>query len=155
MVDFSKFDKKVDLEELQKEVNESKDSEYDKVPDGTYIVSIVNMEVKETKAGDKLMFSVQCRIKEGEHRGRFIFFNRVICGNKATEKWNDGKAIKSVCTWVNKLIDFEDPVSFVNYADFAEQILDVYQEVQHTVELKVSYKEDDFNSIRIQEVYDL
>ena len=53
------------------------------------------------------MFAVQAKIKEGEQANRMIFFNRVISGNSSA-KWTDGQAIKSVCTWVNKLIAEDD-----------------------------------------------
>jgi hypothetical protein len=155
-IDFSAFDQKVDLAALQKEVAEAKDTEFEDVPDGNYIVSIEKMEIKLTKAGDKLMFAVQCKIKEGEHQGRMIFFNRVIHGNKNSENWNDGKAIKSVTTWVNKLLEDEDnPVVFVNYQDFADQVLDVFQSVHKAIELEVDYKANGFNPISIKEVYNL
>ena len=155
-VDFSAFDEKVDLTALQKEVEAAPDTDFADVPDGTYIVSIENMEIKQTKAKDKLMFAVQCKIKEGDQKGRMIFFNRVISGNKTTERWNDGKAIKSVCSWVNKLLnEYEEPVAFTNYTDFAEQILDVFQSIQGNVELDVSYAANAFNPIVINEVFDL
>ena len=119
-IDFSAFDEKVDLQELQNEVQNAPDNDFADVPDGTYIISIEKMEIKLTKAQDKLMFAVQAKIKEGEQANRMIFFNRVISGNSSA-KWTDGQAIKSVCTWVNKLIAEDDtPVEFVNYADFAE-----------------------------------
>ena len=83
-----------------------------------------------------------------------IFFNRVISGNSSA-KWTDGQAIKSVCTWVNKLIAEDDtPVEFVNYADFADQILDVFQSIQGVIEVEVDYKADAFNPITIKEVFD-
>lgn len=152
-VDFSKFEEKVDLNALQKEVEDAK--EFEDVPDGTYIVSIEKMEIVETKAGDKLMFSVSAKVKEGDHKGRFLkFFNRVICGN-TSPKWTDGQAIKSVCTWVNKLIAEDAPVEFVNYQDFADQILDVFQSVKDAVELEVDYKGENFNPITIKEVFDI
>ena len=112
-IDFSAFDNKVDLAALQKEVEEAKDTDFADVPDGKYIVSIEKMEIKLTKAQDKLMFAVQCKIKEGEQANRMIFFNRVISGNKVSETWNDGRAIKSVCTWVNELLgEDEAPVEW-------------------------------------------
>lgn len=153
-VDFNKFEDKVDLNALQKEVEESK--EFEDVPDGTYIVSLEKMEIVETKAGDKLMFTVSAKVKEGEYTGRFLkFFNRVISGN-SSPKWTDGQAIKSVITWVNKLVaDDEAPVDFVNYKDFAEQILDVFQNVKDAVELEVEYKGENFNPITIKEVFDI
>lgn len=156
VIDFSAFDDKVDLDELQKEVENANDTDFEDVPDGKYIVSIEKMEIKLTKAQDKLMFAVQCKIKEGEQANRMIFFNRVISSNKNTEKWNDGKAIKSVCTWVNKLLDEdEEPVDFVNYQDFADQILDVFQAIQGKIEMEVTYAADKFNPITIEEVFDL
>lgn len=155
-IDFSAFDDKVDLAALQKEVEEAKDTDFADVPDGKYIVSIEKMEIKLTKAQDKLMFAVQAKIKEGEQKNRMIFFNRVISGNKVSENWNDGRAIKSVCTWVNELLgEDEEPVVFVNYQDFADQILDVFQSIQNNIEVEVTYAAKNFNSITINEVFDL
>lgn len=123
---------------------------------GKYIVSIEKMEIKLTKAQDKLMFAVQCKIKEGEQANRMIFFNRVISGNKVSENWNDGRAIKSVCTWVNELLgEDETPVEFINYQDFADQILDVFQSIQNNIEVEVTYAASKFNPITINEVFDL
>ena len=145
-IDFSAFDEKVDLQELQNEVQNAPDNDFADVPYGTYIISIEKMEIKLTKAQDKF--------KEGEQANRMIFFNRVISGNSSA-KWTDGQAIKSVCTWVNKLIAEDDtPVEFVNYADFADQILDVFQSIQGAIEVEVDYKADAFNPITIKEVFD-
>lgn len=155
-IDFSAFDDKVDLAALQKEVAEAKDTEFADVPDGKYIVGIEKMEIKTTKAGDKLMFAVQMKIKEGEQKNRKIFFNRVISGNRTSETWNDGRAIKSVCTWVNELLgEDEEPVVFVNYQDFADQILDVFQSIQNSIEIEISYAAKNFNPVKIEEVFDL
>lgn len=101
-IDFSKFDNKVDLDALQKEVDEAKETDFEDVPDGTYVVAIEKMEIKLTKAQDKLMFAAQFKIKEGEYANRMIFFNRVISGN-TSPKWTDAQAIKSVITWLDKL----------------------------------------------------
>lgn len=156
-VDFSAFDAKMDPN-LQDDVKNAK--EYEDVPNGDYIVSVDKMEVKTTKAGDKLMFAVQMSIKENSNgsksnqKGRKIFFNRVISGNRVSESWNDGKAIKSVITWLDKLGTDLIP-EFVNYSDFAELVLDIFQEIQGKVELDVTYKASDFNPVSINEVYDI
>lgn len=156
-VDFSAFDAKMDPN-LQDDVKNAK--EYEDVPNGDYIVSVDKMEVKTTKAGDKLMFVVQMSIKENSdgsksnQKGRKIFFNRVISGNRVSESWNDGKAIKSVITWLDKLGTDLIP-EFVNYSDFAELVLDIFQEIQGKVELDVTYKASDFNPVSINEVYDI
>ena len=156
-VDFSAFDAKMDPN-LQDDVKNAK--EYEDVPNGDYIVGVDKMEVKTTKAGDKLMFAVQMSIKENSdgsksnQKGRKIFFNRVISGNRVSESWNDGKAIKSVITWLDKLGTDLIP-EFVNYSDFAELVLDIFQEIQGKVELDVTYKASDFNPVSINEVYDI
>lgn len=156
-VDFSAFDAKMDPN-LQDDVKNAK--EHEDVPNGDYIVSVDKMEVKTTKAGDKLMFAVQMSIKENSdgsksnQKGRKIFFNRVISGNRVSESWNDGKAIKSVITWLDKLGTDLIP-EFVNYSDFAELVLDIFQEIQGKVELDVTYKASDFNPVSINEVYDI
>lgn len=152
-IDFSAFDDKVNLDELQSEVQNAPDTDFEDVPDGNYIVGIEKMEIRLTNAKDKLMFAVQCKIKEGNQTGRMIFFNRVISGNKNTEKWNDGRAIKSVITWLEKL-ETEIIPEFINYADFADCVLDIFQEIQGKVEMEVSYKSSAFNPITIKEVFD-
>lgn len=152
-IDFSAFDNKVDLNELQNEVQNAPDNEFQEVPDGKYIVGIEKMEIKLTKAGDKLMFAVQCKIKEGEQTNRMIFFNRVISGNKVSETWNDGRAIKSVITWLEKL-ETEVVPEFINYQDFADCVLDIFQEIQGKIEMEVDYKSSAFNPITILEVFD-
>ena len=156
-VDFSAFDEKMDPN-LQNDVKNAK--EYADVPNGDYIVGIDKMEVKLTKDQKKLMFAVQMSIKENadgtkcNQKGRKIFFNRVISGNRNSENWNDGRAIKSVITWLEKL-GTEIVPEFVNYSDFAEMVLDMFQEVQGKVELDVKYEADTFNPVTINEVYDL
>lgn len=151
-IDFAAFDSKVNLDELQKEVAEADASAFDDVPDGTYIVGFEKMEIKLTNAKDKLMFAVQCKIKEGEHKGRMIFFNRVISGN-SSPKWTDGQAIKSVCTWLDKL-ETETVPEFINYEDFAGCVLDIFQEIQGKVEAEIEYVAKKFNPITIKEVFD-
>ena len=55
----------------------------------------------------------------------------------------------------NKLIAEDDtPVEFVNYADFADQILDVFQSIQGAIEVEVDYKADAFNPITIKGSFD-
>ena len=84
-IDFSAFDEKVDLQELQNEVQNAPDNDFADVPDGTYIISIEKMEIKLTKAQDKLMFAVQAKIKEGEQANRMIFFNRKVDGRTGNQ----------------------------------------------------------------------
>lgn len=156
-MDFNKFDALVNQEELKKQMDAA--PEYDDVPGGTYMVVIDKMEIKPTKKGDKLMFAVQMGITETidapkKQDKRKLFFNRVICGNKTTEKWNDGVAIKGVISWIEKLLDEGDSIQFINYSQLAEEVLDIYQDICPQIVLKIDYDPDAFNPVTIVEVFD-
>ena len=156
-VDFNKFDQMVNQKELKKQMDAA--PEYDDVPKGTYMAVIDKMEVKETKKGDGLILAVQLGIIETidapkKQDKRKVFFNRKICGNKVTEKWNDGVAIKGVISWVEKLLDEGDTIEFKNYSQFAEEILDIYQDICPTIAIKIDYDPDAFNPVTIVEVFD-
>lgn len=156
-VDFSKFDKMVDNKALKEQMDKA--LEYDDVPKGIYICDIDKMELKPTKAGDKLMFAVQMGINTTvdapkNQNKRKIFWNRVICGNKTTEKWNDGVAIKGVISWLKKLLDESDVLEFRDYGQFADEVLDIFQDICPNIEVRVKYDPDAFNPIEIDEVYD-
>lgn len=156
-MDFDKFDKMVDNKALKAQMEAA--PEFDDVPKGKYVCVIDKMEVKATKAGDKLMLAVQMGIVETieapkKQEKRKIFMNRTICGNKCTEKWNDGVAIKGVITWLEKLLDDGDSIEFENYSKFAEEVLDIYQDICPNIEVQVNYDPDAFNPIEIEEVFD-
>lgn len=156
-MDFNKFDQMVNKDELKKQMDAA--PEFDDVPKGTYMVVIDKMEVKPTKKQDKLMFAVQMGIIETidapkKQDKRKVFFNRVICGNKTTENWNDGVAIKGVITWVEKLLDEGDTIEFKNYSQLADEILDIFQDICPQIAIKVKYDPDAFNPVEIVEVFD-
>lgn len=156
-MDFSKFDSMVNKDEIQKQINAA--PEFDDVPKGTYMADIEKMEVKETKDGKGLIFAVQMGITETidapkKQDKRKIFFNRKICGNKTTEKWNDGVAIKGVISWIEKILDEDDTIAFENYSQFAEEVLDIYQDICSEIAVKINYDPDAFNSVTIVEVFD-
>jgi hypothetical protein len=158
-VDFSKFDEAVNSDELKKEINEAPEQQFDEVPAGRYIIAIESMEVKPTKKGDKLMFAVGARIKETveaakKQDNRCIFFNRVISGNRTTDKWNDGRAIKGVLTWLSELVDRE--VEFVSYSQFAAEVESIFNdEVEDAIEIEIEYDPEAFNPISIVEVFEV
>lgn len=149
-MDFTQFDAKINEAELAKQIEEAKNNapQTDKeVPAGNYTVKIEKMELGATKDG-RPMFKVQCRILEGEFKKWCLFMQRVVYGTK-----NDANMISSVIGWLQKL-EPQTPVTFKNYSQFADVILDVFEEVADTVELDVKYDPDAFNSISIEEVFD-
>lgn len=149
-MDFSKFDNAINQDELSKQLEEAKNNpqQTDKeVPEGSYTVKIEKMELGATKDG-RPMFKVQCRILEGEFKKWCLFMNRVIYGTK-----NDANMINSVIGWLEKLEPSMD-VEFKSYSQFADLVLDIFEEVADAVELDVHYDPDAFNSISIEEVFD-
>lgn len=147
-VDFSAIDEAVNQADLAKSVEDAKNNAND-VPKGTYICSIEKMEVGATKKDKRPMFTMQCKIKEGEHAKRSLFMNRVIYGTK-----NDGSMIQSVLTILQKL-ETETVPEFKGYNAFVDNVADIYEEIQGKVELEVDWDADAFNSLSINEVFDI
>lgn len=149
-MDFSRFDQTINEAELAKQLEEAKSNtqQSDKeVPAGNYTVKIEKMELGATKDG-RPMFKVQCRILEGEFKKWCLFMNRVLYGTK-----NDANMISSVIGWLQKL-EPSVAVEFKNYSQFADLVLDIFEEVADAVELDVAYDPEAFNSISIEEVFD-
>ena len=151
-VDYSKFNAEVDVKALQEDVKNAKDSDFEAVPDGEYIVSVENMEIRPTKKGDRLMFAVKMKVLEGDCKDRLVFFNKVISGF-TSGKYTSAQAIKGVITWLEKLNTDIVP-EFIDYEDFANCVLDIFQEIQGKVELRIKYEDKAFNTVSILEAYD-
>lgn len=150
-MDFTKFDAAINTEEMTKAIEEAKNNPQQsnkEVPAGDYVVKIEKMEIAATKDG-RPMFKVQCRILEGEFKKWCIFMNRVIYGTK-----NDANMISSVIGWLNKL-ESSEHVEFKNYTQFSELVLDIFEEVADAVELDVAYDPEAFNTISIEQVFDV
>lgn len=158
-VDFEKFDKMIDENKIKQDIEEANAIEYDDVPNGTYIVSIETMEIKLTKAGDKLMLSSAFKIVDTidaptRQNGRWIFFNRIIFGNRTTEKWNDGRAIKSAITFLKEIFDVDD-LDFETYSKLAKDVNELVADYKNALELQVKYDANAFNPIVIEDVFEV
>ena len=165
-MDFSKFDQTINEAELAKQLEEAKNNpqgEGLETPAGNYVAKIEKMELGATKDG-RPMFKVQLRVIEAgekasdevkEYLSHFknkkpcLFMNRVIYGTK-----NDANMINGVISWLQKLEPSVD-VEFKTYSQFNELILDIFEEVADAVELDVAYDPEAFNSISIEEVFDV
>ena len=165
-IDFSKFDATINEAELAKQLEEAKNNPQGdgiETPAGNYIAKIEKMEIAATKDG-RPMFKVQLRVIEAgeeatdevnEYLSHFknkkpcLFMNRVIYGTK-----NDANMIQSVSGCLEKL-EPSVTVEFKNYSQFADLVLDIFEEVADAVELDVNYDPKAFNSISITEVFDV
>lgn len=149
-MDFSKFDSQINATQLEAQMKEAQENtgNFREVPAGEYRVKLEKMEVKATKDG-RPMFSAMMRITEGAFKKSCLFTNRVIFGTK-----NDGNMINSVIGWL-KSLDTEEEVTFKNYSQFSELVLDIYEELSSVCEYQVEYDPEAFNSIKVFDVFDV
>lgn len=143
-IDFSKFDKKVDLEGLKKDIEDSSNNDYREVPHGNYEVSIAKLEMTESKKGDP-MVSVWFKILNGEYKNSLLFMNQVI---------TQGFQIHIVDEFLRSL-DTDVDIVFESYSQFAELLLDVFEAVDGNLEYGLKYSENKgFNTFEITDVFE-
>lgn len=162
-MDFSKFDNNIDLKAIEEAKNNPPKGESLDTPAGNYIARVEKMELATTKDG-RPMFKVMLRVVEAgenatpevhEYLKHFknkkpcLFMNRVVYGTK-----NDANMIASVLGWLDKL-KTETVPEFKNYSQFADNVLDIFEEVADAIELDVNYDPEAFNSIEVNEVFDI
>lgn len=145
-MDFSKFDKKVDLEGLKKDIEDSASSDFKEVPLGSYEVAITKLELGESKKEDpmvKVWFKI---VSEGEYKGSLIFMNQVI---------TKGFQIHIVDEFLRSLgIDID--IHFDSYSQYADLLLDVFEAIDGNFEFGLKYGENKgFNTFEITDVFEL
>ena len=101
------------------------------------------------EAGENATAEVTEYLSHFKNKKPCLFMNRVLYGTK-----NDANMIASVLGWLDKL-ETETVAEFKNYSQFAECVLDIFEEVADAIELDVNYDADKFNSIEINEVFDV
>jgi hypothetical protein len=146
-IDFSKFDKAVDIEGLKKDVVAAADGQGDfkEVPHGTYEVSIDKLELVESKKGDP-MVTCWFKILEGEYKGQRIFMNQVV---------TLGFQIHIVDEFLESLESGVE-VKFESFAQYGKMLLDIHEAIDNNLEYAVEYGENKgFNTFKIVDVYEL
>lgn len=144
-MDFSKFDQKVDLEGLKKDIEDSANSDYKEVPHGTYEVAITKLELGESKKGDP-MVKIWFKIVSGEFKGSLIFMNQVI---------TQGFQIHIVDELLRSF-ETDIDIHFESYSQYADLLADVYEAVDGNFEYGLKYGEKNgFNTFEITEVFEL
>ena len=155
-VDFSKFDKQVDVEQLTKDIATAQENSpsYEEVVAGEYTCTVDKLELGETK-DHRPMLKAQFRIvgdKEGakcKFTKNCLFFNRVLYGTK-----NDANMIASAVGWLKSLQPSEDiVVEFKSYSKFADLVMDIAEDISG-LQFLVNYAPDNFNSITIEDVFE-
>ena len=155
-MDFSKFDKMVDMEGLQHDIDEAAENggNFRDVPTGTYEVKVEKMELSKT--GEKAknpgvpMVSIWFKILEGEFKNSLIFYNRVIYGTT-----NDAFMIHSNNELLKQL-DSGLEVKFESYNQYATLLLDIAEAIDGKLEYGLKYGENKqgFKTFEITDVFE-
>lgn len=145
-IDFSKFDKKVDLEGLKKDIEESSNNDFKEVPHGSYEVAITKLELSESKKGDpmvKVWFKI---VSEGEYKGSLIFMNQVV---------TQGFQIHIVDEFLRSL-ETGIEIKFESYSQYADLLLDVFEAVDGNFEYGLKYSDNKgYDKFEITDVFAL
>lgn len=148
-MDFSKFDKQVDLEGLKQDIMDAEENgggDFKEVPHGKYEVAITKLELTESKKGDP-MVSVWFKVTNGEYKGSLIFMNQVI---------TQGFQIHIADEFLRSLETTVD-VQFESYSQYAEMLADIFEEIEDKVEFVLDYDENKkgFNTFEIIDSFEV
>lgn len=159
-MDFSKFDKAFNLDDLKKDVKDAQENgaNFREVPHGTYEVKIERLEltmsntdkdgrIKDKDKLQKPMVSVWFKILEGEFKDSLIFYNQLV---------DEGFKINIMNEFL-KSLESEVKIYFDSFSQYNNLILDVHEDIDGRLEYLLSYKKNKkgFDSYRIKEVYEL
>ena len=149
-MNFDAINKTVDLKALCEDVkNATSRGNYPKVPNGQYEVAPVKLLIRGTKADpNRPMLSGDFKILTGDFKGSHLFMNRVLYGTR-----NDANMIRSAVEWLNSLGSGLE-IYFQDYKQFNDLVMDVAENIVGTLEYAVTYDEDAFNSITVDEVFE-
>lgn len=131
-VNWEEFDKDVDIENLEKDVEEASTREFsgEDVLFGKYEVKITKLELVKSKKGDP-MLSVWFEIINGNNKGRLIFMNQVVLQGFQIHTANE--FLRSLQT--------DENVEFKGYATYNILILNIYEKIVNN-EYELDYEEN-------------
>lgn len=141
---WEKFDKEID-KDIQKQIEEAENSEFKEVPLGDYEVKVDNMELKISKSGNP-MVSIWFRIVAGEFNNNLLFMNQVI--NMPFQIGIANKILRALDP--NKNIEFE------TYSQYANLIMDIYEEIDGKYEYAIKYGEKKgFSTFEVLDIFEV
>lgn len=127
--DWGKFDKGLNLDELQKDVEAAAENdfgEFPTIPDGKYEVGVEKLELTQSKKGDP-MLSIWFTILDGEHKGNKLFYNKVMQPQNPNA-W--GIQVHQNNDFLRSLWDADkDEVTFKNFEQYGDLIMDIAEDV--------------------------
>ena len=146
-MDFSKFDKQMDLEGLKKDIADSASNDFKEVPNGTYEVAITKLELTESKKGNPMLSCWMKVVSDGEYKGSLIFMNQVV---------TSGFQIH-ICDEFLRSLGTDVDVSFESYSQYADMILDIFEKIDGNFEygLELGETNKGFKTYEITDVFEL
>ncbi len=145
---WEKFDKAIDVEGLQKDVQEAAENgaNFREVPHGEYEVKIEKLELVESKAGDP-MVTVWFKVLAGDYKGSMIFMNQVI---------TKGFQIHIMNEFLRSLDSGYD-VEFRSYSQYGQLLMDIHEAIDGELEYLLKYSEGKkgFSNYEIVDVYEV
>ena len=146
-MDFSKFDKQMDLEGLKKDIADSASNDFKEVPHGTYEVAITKLELTESKKGNPMLSCWMKVVSDGEYKGSLIFMNQVV---------TSGFQIH-ICDEFLRSLGTDVDVTFESYSQYADMILDIFEAIDGKFEFGLELGETNkgFKTYTITEVFEL
>lgn len=148
-MDFSKWNKAIDKEQYEKDLEEIKKNgggDYPEIEPGEYVVKIEKMELKESKTKREPMLSIQFRITDGEHKKARIFYNQLVFKPFQIHIANQ---------FLNSLETDVEAAFHGDYKEYNDIILDIF-EACDKLEFLLAYGENakGYKTYKIKEVYD-
>ena len=151
---FAQWDNAVDIEGLQKDIQEAKENgvgNFKEVPHGKYEVSIEKMELRATKEKNNPMVSIWMKIvSDGEYKGSMLFMNQVI---------TQGFQIHIVNEFLRGLTKncAVPTIEFKSYAQYANLLMDIHELIAESFEYGVEYGKTNkgFDTFKITDVFAL
>ncbi|MBE6089860.1 MAG: DUF669 domain-containing protein [Clostridium beijerinckii] len=146
---WDEFDEKIDVEGLKADAKEAADNggDFKEIPHGKYEVEVNKMELKKSK-NDKPMLSIWFKILAGEFKGSLIFYNQVLSTGFGLHNANE--FLRSLDSGID--------VEFVNFKQYHEMLLDVYEAINGNLEYALDYqansKNKDFSTYEIVDVFE-
>ena len=153
---FSRWDKEIDTEGLQKDVAEAAANggggNYKEVPHGNYEVAVQQMELKASKKGDPMVSIWFKIVSDGEYKGSLIFYNQVVTQGFQIHMVNE--MLRKMCEEMGA----DAPViEFQTYKQYSELLMDIFEAVADNFEYGLKYaansKNKDFSTYEITDVF--
>lgn len=150
---FEQFDKQVDLEGLQKDIEEAKENGWNRrdVPHGEYEVTIDKAHLTTSKKGDP-MVSIWFKVVAGEYKNSRIFMNQLV-----KEGWQFHKVNELLRAMDLDCVNEEGLTLFKSYVQYETLIQDAYEEcdVNH-LSFALDYGENSkgYDTYEITEVFE-